>query len=367
MQDWQKAAVKRFPFLEYDPVVVRTDSGSVLAPAPQRQPTESEISSYMAAAEHAANNIRFTTGITKSAQGIDDRSAKSGVAKRADAAESDNSAFDWHSSGAITLGLLADGIVDVGPKIIQPNEIIQILDEQDKQKSVLVNADIQNNPKVPKGQDVSHFLDRGEYRVRVSAAPSNESMRKETEEKLAGIYENAPPEQQVALTAPLIRASSINGKEELAERVELPEYKKPKDGATVVPPEAQAVIETGKQLLDIAKKTIDELTTELESKKAELASKEKIAASDNLTKLEIERIKQEGAERERQMNENIEGLRQESSRISAMLDTMMQSAQMSQSESEAALDRSHQAGMQSEQLTAQQQAAAAAASQGNAE
>lgn len=335
VQAWQRAAVQRFPFLEYDPVIIQTGSGAILAPPPQKQSTEAEIGSYLEAAVHAADNIRLTSGVNKSALGIDDSRAKSGVAKKVDVAEADNSTFDWHSSGSRSLAVLGDILVDVAPKITGANEIIQILDEQEKQKSVLVNGEIGPNTKAPKGQDVAHYLDRGEYRVRVGAAPGHQTMREETKAELSDYYTEALPEQKAVILPWLIRSSNMNGKEELANQVSLPEFRKQADGAAKVPPEALAVIQQGHKLLDLANQQIAQLERERDSKILELESKKEISVADNETKIAVAEI-----------SKMVAGFKEETAAIKHMLDIMLQQSQMAQASTDAAQNRTHEANMQ---------------------
>lgn len=347
-QDWQKSAVKRFPFLEYDIVPL---PGGGFAPPPSRQPTEPEIGAYLAASDHAAQNVRLTSGINKSSLGIDDSQAKSGIAKKLDVAEGDNSTYDFHASGARALEVVGNILVDIAPKLVTDGEIVQILDDQDKQKSVLVGADVANAPNAPKGQDVSHFLDRGEYRVRVSAAPSHQTMREETQSKLAELYAELPPGQKEALTAPFIRSLDINGKDELAERVELPQFQKPKDDQPAIPPEVQQLIQHGQQVKQELEAEVARLTQERDTKLLDLETKKQIAAMNNETQLAIAEI-----------NKQVSGFEISVAHMQKTLDMMLAHSQMEQDSMENEAGRAHeiekqaQAAMhsQTEQMAGQQ-------------
>lgn len=361
VQSWMKANVVRFPFLEAD--IIYDQEGHAIVDKPTQQNNTPQIAAYLEAATHAAENIRLTSGLNKSSLGIDDSRAKSGVAKKVDVAEGDNSSFDWHARGAASLAVLGDILVDVAPKIIGKDEIIQILDEQEKQKAILVNSEVAGNPKAPKGQEVAHYLDRGEYRVRIGAAPSHQTMREETKEELGEFYSESMPEQKAVLLPWLIRASNMTGKEDLANQVSLPQYQKQPDGAKPIPPEAQAAIQQGHQLIQMGQEEIARLNRIIDSKILELEAKKEMSAADNETKIAVAEI-----------SKMVAGFQEETAAIKNMLDIMMQQAQMAQGQSEAEAGRqheqgmqdaaqAHQAGMQEQQLTAQQQQAREAAPQ----
>lgn len=354
MQAWQDANLKRFAFLEYD--IVLGPNGQ-MAPPPQRASHEPQIQAYSLAADRAANNIRMTCGVSLSSLGHEDSSVKSGVAINSLKSEGDNATYDFPAAGARALALVGDILVDVGCQIIGDDEVIQILDEQEKQVSVLVNGDPSkhSNPKI-RAQKERHFLEKGQYRVRVSAAPSHQTMREEREAKLGEIYKESPPEAQARLLAPMIRAMDFDDKDQLADRVELPEFKKPEDGAPEVPPEAQAVIQAGEQTIRALKAHVDELERQISTKALENASKEKIAAMDNETKVAVAQIT---ADTKKQVTD----LGQQVSVIQHQLEMVLQHAQMVENSAEAEAQRQHASQTQGADQTHQQQMASQAQAQ----
>lgn len=342
-QAWQDSNIKRFPFLEYDMVIV----GDKAAPPPQRQNHEPAIMAFSHASDRAQANIRMTTGVNKSNLGEPDGTAVSGVAKKAQIAEGDNSTSDFPAAGMAALELIGSIIVDVAPQVLTEPEIIQILDDQEKQASVLVNADPVTFQGAPKDQVDAHFLDQGEYKVRVTAAPTSQTMRDETEAALKELFAELPEPQKVMIAAPLVRQMSFNGKDEIAERLELPQFAKPKDGAPNIPPEAQQVIQQGKQLIDAANAHIAQLEKERDSKQVEIDAKLKMNANDNETKLGVAEI-----------GKQIAGFQAEVNMIHKMLGLITDHLQIAQDQASQESAQQHQADM-----ATQSQAATAATAQ----
>lgn len=331
---WKVANLQRFPFLEYDMVGV----GDKLAPPPTRQAHEPQIQALALASDRAQNNIRMTTGMNKSTLGIEDYKARSGRAINALKSEGDNSTFDLPAAGSSALEVIGCIIVDVAPKIIGAAELIQILNDEEKQETVLVNAPV-DHPSMPKGQDVAHLLDQGEYKVRVSAAPSHQTMREETQAILTDLFQELPEPQKVMIAAPLVREMNFNGKDGIAERLELPQYKKPADGSPAIPPEAQAVIQQGQQLVQAAQQHIQVLERERDAKVLDLENKKDIAAMNNETQLAIARIAQE-------TKTGITAFETEIETIRHMLDTITAHMQMGQDAASQAAAQQHEATMQ---------------------
>lgn len=346
-QQWQTANVVRYAFLEVDPLMV----GDKLAPLPVRGDHEPEIVALTIAADRAANNIRMTTGMNKSALGIDDSKVKSGVAINALKSEGDNATYDFPQNGARGVEMIGNICVDLVPKIYSGEEIAQILNEQEEQESVLINGKPGEN--APVGQQDAHFLDQGKYKVRVSAAPSHQSMREEGAAFLQQLFTELPEPQKVMIAAPMVRSQQFSGKDEIADRLELPEYKK--QNGKQIPPEAQAVIEQGQQLIAAANQHIALLERERDAKMLELATQKEIATGKDQTSIAVAEINAE-AKRE------IEGFRAEIATIKHTLDVMMSQAQMESAELRAGQDREHAAQMQdSSQVHEASQAQAAQA------
>ncbi len=285
-QAWQDLNIVRRAFIEYDPVV----AGGKIAPPPTKPNHEPQIMAFAHASDRAQQNFRIATGLNKSSLGIEDGRAISGVAKKALISEGDTNTFDFPDAGANAWQLAGDIIVDVWPKIATEAEVIQILDDQEKQQSVLINADPKTFAGAPKDQVDIHMLDQGNYKVRVSAEPSAQTMREQTEDALQELFKELPEPQKVMIAAPLVREMTFNGKDGIAERLELPEYKKPADGAPNIPPEAQAAITAAGQYKQAAEAHIANLEQQISTKQAELDTRLKMNQNDNETRVAVAEI-----------------------------------------------------------------------------
>jgi hypothetical protein len=350
-KNWQNANIEDYAFLEYDPVSI----GDKPAPPPTRQDHEAQIQALVMAGERAKNLVRETAGIGKTALGIEDHRAESGKAMNALQAQSDNGSFDYPAEGSRAVEILGCYMVDLEQQIYTQEEQIQILGDQDEQLNVLINADIRGRGDAPKDQTESHFLADGEYKVRVSADPSHATMREEAQDASMKILEIIPQDMQARLAPAILRLQTWFGAKELADRIELPEFKRDKDSP--IPPEAQQEIQKGKMIAQELGKQLEQLILEKENKLLELESKERIAAMDNKTKLDIALagLDQKNA---------VEGLRQEMAQTRYQLDAMAQGIQLQHSAEQADIDRQQKAA--ADQQAQQHQAGMAQSAQDHA-
>lgn len=305
-------------FFEWDIVY---DQFNQRVPEPVKESHEPQIQAFILAGERARNLVRETAGFSKTSVGIEDGRVKSGRQADTLKTEADNGSYDFADSGSISLDNGGTQLVDLIPKVYGEPELMQILDEQDRQMAVLVNADPATHQLTPKGQDKAYMLADAEYAVRVSAAPSHATMREEKKDTAMQLYPEMTPEQKQQALGPILR---MNDMEELADRIDPPKG----EGEMPVPPAVQQKLQVQAQHLQILSGEMQKMIAEKEAKTAELSSKERIAdedrkakqqmnAENNLTKVVVEEIRDSFG----RLAENFEQLRHE-------LDTRMGIAQM---------------------------------------
>lgn len=245
---WRQANNKSFAYLEYEPVSLEGQ----LAPPPARQPMIDVPIGVLAMANHAADNIKATTGLFDSSLGAAGN-ATSG--KQELAQQKQGNVANFHYSDNLTRTRKHAGrcIIDMIPHYYDTERIVQCMGEDNTVKSAYINKTTEVADKIVNDVRV------GQYACIVSSGPSYATMRAEAADAMVQFGQSWPKLMDIAGDK-VVEAMNWPGATEIAKRINrtIPEQIKndPADGAPPpIPPEVQQKIaELEQQVQELGEK-----------------------------------------------------------------------------------------------------------------
>ena len=283
---WQLANRKNFAYLQYKP----TDVLGNPAPPPQRNNTEPAIQAITLATNEAANDLKAVTGIWEAALGqpSNEISGKAILAR-----QQQTQGSNFHYLDNLNLGLRHTGriILTLIPFIYDTERVVRIVGIDGQQKTVTING-------AEASQDVEKVYDltTGTYDVTISTGPSYQTRRQELVSTILELYKTDP--EMMKVTADLfIGEMDFPGHEKFAERLRktLPPGMADDDdqGKDALPPQVSQALQQQQQQIQQLTQALQhaeqDVAQHLSVKKAELDSRERVAAGDQrLKELQIQ-------------------------------------------------------------------------------
>jgi hypothetical protein len=253
---------------------------------------------------------------------------------------------------------------EVIPKIYDTPRQIQILGKDDAEKVVAVNMPFVDEKT---GETRAYYLTAGKYDVKVTSAASTQTAREE-----AALYYGetikAAPQLMTVMGDIYFRNSDFAGADEAADR--LKKFIKlstpglidddPEEGQAPIPPQAQMMLEQGKQAMTVLSGELEAAAKEIET----LKSKERI----ELEKIQVQREEMEMKYRLEMAKlgsvEDLALLREDLGVINQRIELMERQEQAAVAQKQFEQQQKQQAEQfQAEQQAAQEQAQAAAQAQ----
>ena len=268
--EWANANIRNYAVLQYKPKAI----GDHLVPPPQRQAFEPPVIAISHARAQAADDIKATTGIYDASLGARSNEV-SGRAILARQREGDVANF--HYSDGINTATTHEAriIVDLIPRIYdRPGRVARIIGDEGDERQVRLNEETTD-----KGIRRIYALGAGTYDVAIDVGPSFQTKRQEAAESMLEFVRVFPA------AAPIIGdLLALNmdwpGAQDIADRLKTllpPELQVDEgEGAPAIPPEVQAKLEQAGQMIEQLTARLNEMTSEMEGKKLELESKERI-------------------------------------------------------------------------------------------
>lgn len=261
-QEWNNLNTVPMPYVRYN--------ANSQAPMPHQIQPPQIPTAYANASAVCVDEIKSTTGLFNASLG-ESGTESSGRAILARQREGDTATFLWVDNLNRAIRYTGKILVELIPKIYDSERIIRVLGPDASNEQVAINRVVGDGMG---GTTIINDLSFGRYDVIVESGPSFATKRVEALNNMVEIARMNPAIMQVAGDL-MVKAMDWEGAEEIAERLKLmlpPQIlaaeKQGEDGedGQSIPPEIQAQIQQGMQLIEQQKARIDELEDELEDK-----------------------------------------------------------------------------------------------------
>jgi hypothetical protein len=279
-RDWEQANQRNVAFLQYNP---KSLGGAVL-PAPQRNAFEPAVMAITNARMQASEDLKATTGIYDAALGARSNE-NSGIAIQRRNQQAQTSNFHFADNLSRSIRHLGRILVDLIPKVYDTPRAVRIIGEDGEVDMVRVNEIFEKG-----GEQKAYMLNKGKYDVTISTGPSYATKRQEAVASMLDLTKAYPQIAQVAGDL-LVKNFDWPGSQEIAERLKrtLPPgvADDPKKDQQSVPPQIQAQMEQMNHMIDQLTKSLHAAHDQLDTRKMELESKERIASMQTQAEVEI--------------------------------------------------------------------------------
>lgn len=279
---WEQANRKNIAYLEYDPV----DLNGNLAPPPTRNVFEPPVQAITMARMQSADDLKATTGMYDAALG-NRSNEQSGIAIQRRTLQAQTSNFHFVDNLSRSIRHVGRICVELIPYIYDTPRAVRILGEEGQEEVVQINQDIGD------GKFKNH-LGAGKYDVAVEVGPSFATRRQEALASMID-FTKALPQAAGAIVDLIAKNMDWPGSKEMADRLKktLPPGMAESDDKDKkpIPPEVQAQMQQAQQIIDQLTSQLNSATEQLNTKKIEMESKERIEYAKLDTQLAIEAAK----------------------------------------------------------------------------
>lgn len=278
-KQWQNSNRKNQPYLEYND---KTLNGQPIGP-PQRVMSDANVGAITNARQMAGEDLKATTGIFDATLGNKSQES-SGVAiqRRTSQAQTSNYHFVDNLARALRHG--GRIILDLIPKVYDSPRIARILHEDGEAEMVPVNQPYEQN-----GKPMKHDLSKGAYDVVISTGPNFQTKRMEASQNMIE-FTKALPQAAPLISDLIARNQDWPGAQEIADRLKKtlpPGIADADNGQEPLPPEVKQTLDKQKQTIDMLTQHLHAQQDEIDQKKMELDSKERIAMAQIQADIEI--------------------------------------------------------------------------------
>jgi hypothetical protein len=349
--EWENANRVPYAYLQAKPVLDAT--GQAVLPLPTRNTYEPPIQALEMGAESARRSIQAAMGTNSLPTQAQRQNEKSGVAlQRIEQAQAQGG-FHFLDNYDRALEHAGRILNDMIPHVYDTPRDVAIRKQDESAQSIKINEPYQDEKT---GEQHHHEATKGDHEVSISTGPSFQSQREEAGAFAEVLAQNPAIFARVAdLVVKMKQLGPIG--DEIAERLTPPEFVKDKQN----PQQQAAQLQQAMGMVEAMTQQLNALTQERESKTAEIESKERIAALQASTTIEVERMKLGAAAEVNQMKFELQGIQ---TQIQAMLDGKALEASQQKAAQDAQLKA---AGMQQQGQQAQAQQQLAERQQGASE
>lgn len=291
---WARANVENYSHLPYN----ATDTNGVLHPQPSRNTAEPPIQAMMMAIRQASEDMQSTSGMFDPSMGKTS-GYQSGKAINSLQRQGQISTFHFVDNLSRALRYLGVILLDLIPRIYDAPRIVRIVHEDGTHEQKEVNQHLKPGYEQPQeGQEaVAKVFDVTaiSYDVVITTGPSYNTKRQEALDATLSVSQAYPALWQIGGDL-MVKNMDWPGADDLAERFRktptIAQLTSNEEGPQV-PPQIKAQMEQYGQMVEQLSQALNAAQDELESKTAELTSKEKIAAQNNETAVAIAAIRSE--------------------------------------------------------------------------
>lgn len=279
---WTLANRKNNAYLEYKPTTILGQP----APPPQRQAFEPAVQAITQASMQAADDLKATTGIYDPSLGAGPADT-SGIAIQRRNMQSQTTNF--HFIDNLTRSMRHTGriLIDLIPYIYDTARSARIIGEDGTQKIVKINQEYTDE----NGKQLLYQLDTGTYDVTVDVGPSFASKRQEAAASMLDLSKAYPPLMQIAGDI-LVKNMDWPGAQDIADRIKrsMPPnlVNDPAQGPQQLPPQVQAQMQQMQTQVKQLAAMYHAAQDQLDQKKPEIESRERIELAKLQTQASIE-------------------------------------------------------------------------------
>lgn len=296
---WNQANTRNFPYLFYKPVTV---NGS-LAPPPQRNQFEPAIAGISQMFMMFDQQIKSTMRIYNAGLG-DTGPEQSGRAILARQKQANIANLNYSDNLARAIGSTGRLIMDLIPLVYDTERIVSILSMDGRDRQVWLNKPFRMG-----AAEKIYDVRTGKYYVSVHTGPTYETKRQEAAASMVDMAKVYPPLMQVAGDL-VVSQMDWPGAQDIADRLRkaLPPGMAEEEESDI-PPQAQAIIGQMQAQIQQLSQVVNEQAQEIEGKRLEMDSKERIASMDAQVKLVIEEMKLQGQQNQQLLQAELAGIK----------------------------------------------------------
>jgi hypothetical protein len=185
---WETANSQIWAYLEYKPVFATSDAGAQqLSPPPQRNQWEAPIQWLLALAAYFADSIKAVTSIYDPSLGVS-RAEQSGKALQQLRSESTVANFSYADNLHRAIEVMYGQMLEIFPKIMDGPRTVAIVRPDSQHEMKMINQIFTDKHGNQRNYDIS----KGQYSVRVIAAPSFETRQDEAIQMVSDFIQKDP-------------------------------------------------------------------------------------------------------------------------------------------------------------------------------
>jgi hypothetical protein len=296
---WEQANRRNLPYLPYKFVTL----GGVSAPPPVRNVAEPPIQALTLMTQASENDLRAATGFYDVGERESREQSGRAIMARQKQGELGNSDFlDGLARAIRHVGRI---VIDLAPHIYDVPRVMRILGTDNQPREVLIHAgnDEAAQAKLAELQaaeagkiERAFDLSAGKYDVTVAAGPNQGTARQEFAEAMGQIFQGNPGLFQIVGDLYFENLDIPNAKQ-IAQRLKktLPPNLQDQPDQKDIPPAVQGQMAQMAQQIEQMGAALQEAQQAVEGKQLELESKERIAAAELASKVQIAEIQAEVA------------------------------------------------------------------------
>ncbi len=346
--DYKTVGTSPLGFLLYEPQV--DAAPGVELPPPQPVTWEPQIDPALKLIQVCQNSIRSAVGQIASPEL---QKNESGIAIKRLNEQGDNASFHMIDNfaqsierGGAILGRLVRKTHDTARHI-------SVRDEQDQEKVIRINEGFMDES----GKPVTYDFTKGEYAYTISTAPSHDSQSEAVRDWATTLATSDPAVAQKLYDVLTEMQNFGPPAQPLIDRLKKIAGPVAVDDKTPLDPRAKAAMEQGQQMIDMLTKALSDAQRKLETDQIKAEADLEKARMDNETKIRVAEINQADKVPLAELAAQVDAILQDNKHLHEQMMADKQ-AQLALTTQQGQQD--HQAEMQDQQLTVQQQESEAA-------
>lgn len=318
-EEWKTANRKNHAYLEYKLVSLNGDP----APMPTRSAIEPAVQAISQGSLGASDDVKSTIGIYDQSLGAGPAD-QSGVAIQKRNIQAQTTMFHYTDNLNRSIRHTGAVLVDLIPHIYDTARAARIIGDDGAQKIVRLNEEYDDE-----GQKILYKLDVGTYDVTIDTGPSFASKRQETASAIMEMAKGYPPLMQAAGDI-VVGSMDWNRAQEIADRLKrmLPPQLQDEPGKSgqKIPPQVIGQIQQMQQQISQLAQMYHAAQDQLDQRKPEIESRERIEMAKLQTQASIEIAKINSKEGIALLEQEISAIKHQHEMLSNQMQSLVQPA-----------------------------------------